>query len=134
MSGDIWKFFFFIESSVQLFAALGFSHMSARTLFSESRKFGEPKIVRRHWRDERRFGFEMDAARCQNFVRALNVRDFEIKYRARMIEIRPFRNREHQSDATAIEERHFRRDSEKVFQAERLFIKHSGARQIVHVN
>src|SRR6267143_3221478 len=37
MSGSIWKFFLIIESSVQLFAALGFSHMSARALFSESR-------------------------------------------------------------------------------------------------
>ena len=59
--------------------------------------------MRRHRRDQHWLGFEVDSARCQKFVRVLDVRDFEIKYRARMIEIRPFRNREHQSDATAIE-------------------------------
>jgi hypothetical protein len=71
----------------------------------------------RHRRDEHRFGLEMHTALPQNLVRALDVRDFEIQNRTRMIEVRSLRNCQYQANADAVEERHLRRHGEKVLHA-----------------
>jgi hypothetical protein len=67
-------------------------------------------------------------------VRLLDVRDFEMQNRTWMIEIRSFRNREHQSDSGAVEECHFWRHGEKMLHAERLFIEDCGALEVMHVH
>src|SRR5437764_5556352 len=87
-----------------------------------------------HRCDQDRFSFKMSAAFHERIVCRLNVLDLEVKDRARMIQVRPLWNREHQANPVAIEESHLRRHTEKMFHPKYVFVKRRGARQVVHVD
>ena len=76
----------------------------------------------------------MHAALHERFVRRLDVVDLEVKDRTRMIQVRPFRNPEHEPHAIRIKECHLRRHAEEKLHPEFVPVEQRRPLQIVRVH
>src|SRR5690242_7975841 len=77
---------------------------------------------------------EFHAPRVEDFVNSLDVIDFVINHRRRMIDQRIVRNAKHDANAAAIKKGHVRRRLEQESHSQNISIKRDRAIEILYVN
>ena len=82
-----------------------FAHQHKRVVVGVAEE-GHPQIVILKRRNERGLFFKVYAPRQEDLIRTLDIRNSIVDERSRMIELRFFRQGQHQADTATFEERH----------------------------
>src|SRR6185503_20730308 len=92
-----------------------------------------PEVISVHLGDLVWWPFKANSKRRETGEDGLNVINAEVEHRAWMVKLGALRNRQHQADATAVEEAHLW-NREKMFEVELLFVESHRSLQIVHID
>src|SRR6185436_7688307 len=87
-----------------------------------------------HAHDEVRLVLEVDAALLERRIRLVDVVYAKVQYRAWMVELRGFRQREHDSHSTAVKKCHFRWRLEEEAHSQGIAIELHRARNIMGIH